>query len=49
MVPRRTPVLRTLVKKLYPDEATRRRLFEEELPAMREMVREEIVKDFNWR
>ena len=36
-------------KKLHPDEAERRRLFEEELPAIREMVREEFLQDFDWK
>jgi len=36
-------------KKFHPDEAERRRLFEEELPAIREMVREEFLQDFDWK
>ena len=36
-------------KKLHPDEAERRRLFEEDLPAIREMVREEFLQDFDWK
>ena len=38
-----------LQKKFHPDEAERRRLFEEELPKIREMVREEFLQDFDWK
>jgi len=38
-----------LQKKFHPDEAERRRLFEEDLPAIREMVREEFLQDFDWK
>jgi len=36
-------------KKFHPDEAERRRLFEEDLPAIRDMVREEFLQDFDWK
>jgi len=36
-------------KKFHPDEAERRRLFEEDLPRIREMVREEFLQDFDWK
>jgi len=38
-----------LLKKFHPDEAERRRLFEEDLPKIREMVREEFLQDFDWK
>lgn len=38
-----------LQKRFHPDEAERRRLFEEELPRIREMVREEFLQDFDWK
>jgi hypothetical protein len=38
-----------VMAKLHPDEETRRRLFEEDLPRLRELVREEFLKDFDWR
>jgi len=37
------------LKKFYPDDARRHELFEVELPGIREMVREEILKDFDWK
>src|SRR5262245_2205605 len=46
---REQPVWGELQRKLHPDEAERRRLFEEELPAIREMVREEFLQDFDWK
>ena len=38
-----------LQKKFHPDEAERRRLFDEDLPKIREMVREEFLQDFDWK
>ncbi len=38
-----------LQKKFHPNEAERRRLFEEELPGIRELVREEFLQDFEWK
>jgi hypothetical protein len=38
-----------MMKKFHPDEAERRRLFEEDLPKIREMVREEFLQDFDWK
>ncbi|OLD63173.1 MAG: hypothetical protein AUI47_10160 [Acidobacteria bacterium 13_1_40CM_2_68_5] len=38
-----------LQKRFHPDEAERRRLFEDELPKIREMVREEFLQDFDWK
>lgn len=35
-------------RKFHPDDEERRRLFEVELQQIREMVREEILKDFDW-
>jgi hypothetical protein len=36
-------------KKFHPDDAERRRLFEEDLPHIRELVREEFLQDFDWK
>ena len=36
-------------KKFHPDDAERRRLFEEDLPRIRELVREEFLQDFDWQ
>jgi hypothetical protein len=38
-----------VIRKYHPDEAERRKLFEENLPRIREMVREEILQDFDWK
>lgn len=38
-----------VIRKFHPDAAERRRLFDEELPRLREMVREEFLRDFDWR
>ena len=38
-----------VVAKFHPDAEDRRRLFDEELPRLREMVREEFLKDFEWK
>lgn len=38
-----------LAKRFHPDEAERRKLFEEDLPRIREMVREEFLQDFDWK
>lgn len=38
-----------LQKTFHPDPTERRRLFEEDLPGIREMVREEFLQDFDWK
>jgi hypothetical protein len=38
-----------VMKKFHPDEGERQQLFEMELPRLREMVREEFLKDFEWK
>jgi hypothetical protein len=38
-----------VIRKFHPDEAERHRLFDEELPRLREMVREEFLRDFSWK
>jgi hypothetical protein len=38
-----------LAKKFHPDEAERKKRFEEELLSLREMVREEFLQDFDWK
>ena len=48
-VDREQKVWAELGKKFHPDEAERKRRFEEELPALREMVREEFLQDFDWK
>ena len=46
---REIPAWNEIAKKLHPDDAERHRLFDEELPAIRDMVREEILQDFDWK
>ena len=46
---REEPIWTEIQKKLHPDEKERHQLFEVELPGIREMVREEILKDFEWK
>ena len=38
-----------LMKKFHPDETERKRLFEDELLSLREMMREEFLQDFDWK
>jgi len=38
-----------LEKRFHPDEAERHKLFDEELPRIREMVREEFLQDLDWK
>jgi hypothetical protein len=46
---REQPSWAEIQKRLHPDETERRRLFEDELPKIREMVREEFLQDFDWK
>ncbi len=46
---REAPAWSEIQKKHHPDEKERHQLFEVALQQIREMVREEILKDFEWK